>query len=49
MNKSLWLRVTEGEEKMGTAISEVILAENFPKLMKDMKPQIQDSLQTQAG
>lgn len=34
---------------MGTVIPEEILAENFPKLMEDIKPQIQDSLQTQAG
>lgn len=39
----LWFIGTEeGEEKMGKAISGETLAENFPKRMKYVKPQIQD-------
>ena len=39
----------EEREKEAEGISEVITAENFPKLMTDTKPQIQEALRTRSG
>ena len=44
-----WSLKKEKREYWEKAIFKEIMAEKFPKLMRDIKPQIQEAQQTQAG